>query len=94
MSAHSKLFPVYVWQVPVRIWHWVMALAMVVLCVTGYFIGSPLPSVGGEASNHYLFGYIRFAHFAAAYVFAITFVLRSCGRSSATGSRARSSSCR
>jgi Ni/Fe-hydrogenase 1 B-type cytochrome subunit len=76
MSAHSKLFPVYVWQVPVRIWHWVMALAMVVLCVTGYFIGSPLPSVGGEASDHYLFGYIRFAHFAAAYVFTITFLLR------------------
>jgi Ni/Fe-hydrogenase 1 B-type cytochrome subunit len=77
MSTHdASLFPVYVWQVPVRIWHWLMAVAMVVLAVTGYLIGSPLPSVGGEASSHYLFGYIRFAHFAAAYVFAITFLLR------------------
>lgn len=76
MSAHGKLFPVYVWQVPVRIWHWLMAIAMVVLCVTGYLIGSPLASVGGEASDHYLFGYIRFAHFTAGYIFAITFVLR------------------
>jgi Ni/Fe-hydrogenase 1 B-type cytochrome subunit len=77
MTTHSsKLFPVYVWQVPVRIWHWVMAVAMVVLAVTGYLIGSPLPSVGGEASNHFMFGYIRFAHFAAAYLFTISFLLR------------------
>jgi Ni/Fe-hydrogenase 1 B-type cytochrome subunit len=77
MSTHdSKLFPVYVWEAPVRIWHWVMALAMVVLAVTGYLIGSPMESVGGEASDHFLFGYIRFAHFTAAYVFAIMFVVR------------------
>ena len=76
MSTHGKLFPVYVWQVPVRIWHWVMAVAMTMLCVTGYLIGQPLPSTGGEASNHFLFGYIRFVHFTAAYIFAVTFVLR------------------
>jgi Ni/Fe-hydrogenase 1 B-type cytochrome subunit len=75
-TQHSKLFPVYVWEAPVRIWHWVMAAAMVVLCVTGYFIGTPPPSITGEASEHYMFGYIRFAHFAAAYIFAVTFVLR------------------
>jgi len=69
-------FPAYVWEAPVRIWHWVMALAMVVLWVTGYFIGAPLPSVPGEASENYLMGYIRFAHFAAGYVFAIAFLGR------------------
>lgn len=68
--------PAYVWELPVRIWHWVMAACMVVLAVTGYLIGSPPPSLGGEASNHFLFGYIRFAHFAAGYVFAITFLWR------------------
>ena len=60
-----------------RIWHWVMALAMVVLCVTGYFIGAPLPSVPGEASDSYLMGYMRFAHFAAAYVFTVMLLLRA-----------------
>jgi Ni/Fe-hydrogenase 1 B-type cytochrome subunit len=75
-TQSSKLFPVYVWEVPVRIWHWVMAVCMVVLGITGYLIGSPPPSVGGEASEHFLFGYIRFAHFAAAYLFAVTFALR------------------
>ena len=77
MATHeSTLFPVYVWELPVRIWHWVMAVAMVVLAVTGYLIGSPPPTLGGEASDHYLFGYLRFAHFAAAYVFAVFFALR------------------
>lgn len=75
-SSHGKLFPVYVWEVPVRIWHWAMAIAMVVLCVTGYLIGAPLQSVNGEATLNYQFGFIRFAHFAAGYVFAITFLMR------------------
>jgi len=77
MATHdSRLFPVYVWELPVRIWHWVMAACMVVLGVTGYLIGTPPPTLAGEASEHYLFGYIRFAHFAAAYLFAVMFVLR------------------
>ena len=72
----SVKLPAYVWEAPVRIWHWIMALAIFVLFVTGYLIGSPPPSVSGEASAHFLFGYIRFAHFAAAMVFSVVFVLR------------------
>jgi Ni/Fe-hydrogenase 1 B-type cytochrome subunit len=62
---------VYVYEAPVRLWHWINALSITVLGVTGYFIGSPLPTLPGEASAHFLMGYIRFAHFAAAYIFAI-----------------------
>lgn len=67
---------VYVYEAPVRIWHWINALSITVLCITGYFIGSPLPTMPGEASDHFLMGYIRFAHFAAAYIFAIGFLGR------------------
>jgi len=67
---------VYVYQAPVRLWHWVNALAILVLGLSGYFIGSPLPTMPGEASDHYLMGYIRFAHFAAGYVLAVGFLLR------------------
>jgi len=62
---------VYVYEAPVRLWHWVNALAISVLALTGYFIGSPLPTQPGEASAHFLLGYIRFAHFAAGYVLAV-----------------------
>ncbi|CAG0910797.1 unnamed protein product [Cyprideis torosa] len=67
---------VYVYEAPLRIWHWVNALAITVLCVTGYFIASPLPSVPGEASDWYVMGYIRFAHFAAGYIMAVGFLFR------------------
>ena len=71
-----KRTAVYVYQAPVRIWHWVNALSILVLALTGYLIGSPPPSMPGEASDHYLMGYIRFAHFSAAYVFAVGFLFR------------------
>lgn len=67
---------VYVYETPVRLWHWINALSILVLAVTGYLIGSPLPTMPGEASAHFLMGYIRFAHFAAAFVFAIGFLGR------------------
>jgi len=67
---------VYVYEAPVRLWHWVNALSIVVLAITGYLIASPLPTVPGEANDHFLMGYIRFAHFAAAYIFAIGFLVR------------------
>ena len=68
--------PVYVYDAAIRLWHWVTALCIVVLAVTGYFIGSPLPSVGGEAYESYLFGWIRFAHFAAGMILGVAFLLR------------------
>ena len=67
---------VYVYEVPVRLWHWINALSILVLMVTGYFIGSPLPSLPGEASDNFLMGYIRFAHFTAAYILIIGFLFR------------------
>ena len=67
---------IYVYEAPVRLWHWVNALAIVVLAVTGWLIAHPPPSVPGEAVDNYLFGYIRFAHFAAAWIFAIGFLAR------------------
>ncbi|WP_205254267.1 cytochrome b/b6 domain-containing protein, partial [Escherichia coli] len=42
----------YVFEAPVRIWHWLTVLCMAVLMVTGYFIGKPLPSVSGEATGN------------------------------------------
>ena len=70
--AHgASVKSVYVYEAPVRAWHWINVLAIIVLAVTGYFIGSPLPSQPGEASASFVMGYIRFAHFTAAYLFAV-----------------------
>jgi len=67
---------VYVYEAPLRLWHWVNALAITVLAITGYLIANPFPTMPGEASDHYLMGTIRFAHFSAAYIFAVGFLGR------------------
>ncbi len=65
---------VYVYEAPVRLWHWINAAAILVLCVTGWFIGNPPPTMEiGEATDQFVFGYIRFAHFAAAMIMTIGF---------------------
>ena len=67
---------VYVFEAPVRLWHWAHALSFLVLAVTGYLIANPLPALSGEASDHFLMGNLRMIHFIAAYVFAIGFLVR------------------
>lgn len=73
---HAMMKAVYVYEAPVRLWHWVTVVTMFLLFATGYLIGKPLPSVGGEASDHYVMGYVRLVHFITAYVFTLAFVLR------------------
>lgn len=67
---------VYVYEAPLRLWHWLNALCVVVLCVTGYLIGKPLPSIGGEASDHFVFGYVRLFHFGAGQILMAGLVYR------------------
>ncbi|MEW8506428.1 MAG: Ni/Fe-hydrogenase, b-type cytochrome subunit [Candidatus Thiodiazotropha sp.] len=76
MQTAIKRSAVYVYEAPVRLWHWVNALSITVLAITGYFIANPLPTMPGEASDHFLMGYMRFAHFAAAYIFTVGFIGR------------------
>lgn len=66
----------YVYEAPVRLWHWVTVFSTVILLVTGYLIGQPPHSSTGEAYDWYVMGWIRFAHYVAAYVFSVAFWLR------------------
>jgi Ni/Fe-hydrogenase 1 B-type cytochrome subunit len=72
----GPLEPVYVYEAPVRIWHWVTVLCMMVLAPTGYLIGAPPPAIGGEATNSFLFGWIRTLHFSAAFILIVAFMVR------------------
>ncbi len=60
---------VYVWELAVRFFHWITVGSMIVLIITGFIIADP-PALNMhvEASNAYLFGYIRVIHFTAAYL--------------------------
>jgi Ni/Fe-hydrogenase 1 B-type cytochrome subunit len=67
---------VYVFQGPVRLWHWVHALCILVLCGSGYLIANPLPTMNGEASDSFVMGTIRLVHFTTAYVLTIGYLAR------------------
>lgn len=68
---------VYVWEFPVRLYHWVNAITMTLLIVTGYIIGAPHRIFyAGEAYQLYWFGTVRFIHFLSAYIYVFNFAVR------------------
>lgn len=67
---------VYLWEWPIRAMHWAAAAALVVLVVTGLYIGKPYFVTSGETSAHFLMGRVRFLHFAAAGVLVATAIVR------------------
>jgi len=77
MASTKNFKRVFVWELPVRLFHWLNALSIVVLAITGFIIANP-PAImtSLEASESYWFGTVRFIHFAAAYVFVIVMILR------------------
>ena len=64
----------YVWQWPVRICHWINVLSMIMLSITGFYIGSPFMTA--PDSSMYIMGWMRFLHFAFAYLFTVSVVAR------------------
>jgi Ni/Fe-hydrogenase 1 B-type cytochrome subunit len=75
--SSNDLKGVYVWQLPVRFYHWINALCIVVLATTGYLIGRPIAiTSGAEAYAGYWFGTVRFIHFTTAFIFFFNFVFR------------------
>jgi len=73
-SAYKR---VYVWELPVRFYHWINAICIVILCITGYIIGNPpVISSSREAFQQYWFGTVRFIHFVFAFLFFFNFILR------------------
>lgn len=74
---NTRFKRVYVWEFPVRLYHWVNALCVVMLCLTGYLIGKPLAiTYSSEAYQQYWFGTVRFLHFVTAFVFFFNFLVR------------------
>ncbi len=72
-----RLRRVYVWELPVRFYHWLNAASIIALIITGFYIANPLALVSHqEAAFRYTTGWVRFIHFAAAYIFFFNFLFR------------------
>ena len=66
----------YLWERPLRVMHWLAALSLVVLAVTGLFIGRPYFVPSGDPESAFLMGWMRFVHFLAAAVLVMTAIVR------------------
>lgn len=73
---------IYIFSPALRIWHWINFLTIVVLFVTGLYIGNPFfwGPTGIEATYAYdeglTMGFIRKLHFLAGYVLLGSFIFR------------------
>ena len=78
VSSSPSYKRVYVWEMPVRVFHWINALAIFVLIITGYLIGNPISlEYSNEAYQQYWFGTVRFIHFVTAFVFFFNVLFRT-----------------
>jgi Ni/Fe-hydrogenase 1 B-type cytochrome subunit len=68
------LYEKYVWEVPVRVTHWVNFLAIVTLSATGIYIGTA--KTLAQEPSQFVMGWIRFVHFTAAYAFSVSVLAR------------------
>lgn len=70
----EPLLRVYVWQIPVRLSHWLIFLSLIILSFTGYYIHNPfLTEVDNPA---FTMGWMRFIHEVTAFVFTLSVLSR------------------
>lgn len=68
--------PVYVWEFPIRLFHWLNATAITVLFITGMYIGWPWFITPGEAVQNFTIGKMRYWHGVFAYIFIANMLFR------------------
>jgi Ni/Fe-hydrogenase 1 B-type cytochrome subunit len=73
--AHEEsLVRIYVWEVPVRITHWVLFLCILVLSFTGYYMYDPF--IISRGNSVFLMATMRFVHEVTAFVLISAVLVR------------------
>jgi Ni/Fe-hydrogenase 1 B-type cytochrome subunit len=67
---------IYLWQLPLRLMHWAAALSIVVLVVSGFWIGRPYFMGNAQSTSTFGTQYMRLAHFVAGMVLTATGIVR------------------
>jgi Ni/Fe-hydrogenase 1 B-type cytochrome subunit len=65
---------VYVWQYPIRLFHWGLVVSLAVLSFTGYYIHDPF--IVGQIQHPFLMGWFRFVHETFGMIFIALFLMR------------------
>jgi Ni/Fe-hydrogenase 1 B-type cytochrome subunit len=70
----ERIVPVYVWELPVRLAHWGLVIALVVLTITGSYMHDPYLVAQGERA--WVMGWMRFIHELSGFILIGIFVPR------------------
>jgi Ni/Fe-hydrogenase 1 B-type cytochrome subunit len=70
----GQAIAVYVWQYPLRLFHWGLVISIGVLGFTGYYIHNPF--IIGQTNSRFLMGWFRFVHECFGMLFIALFMLR------------------
>lgn len=74
MATYEKQ---YCWSILLRLFHWMFALSIVMLVVTGFYINGPWTNTMIEGSAGFPMAIMRFMHFVAGYVFSGAVIIRT-----------------
>ena len=70
---------VAVWDWQLRLLHWAAFITILVLCLTGWLIGSGRLAYAGTTQDPYFIGYLRLVHFTAGWLLVSMGILRIAG---------------
>jgi Ni/Fe-hydrogenase 1 B-type cytochrome subunit len=70
----DRIVPVYAWELPVRLAHWGLVIALVVLTITGSYMHDPYLVAHGERA--WVMGWMRFIHELSGFFLIGIFVPR------------------
>lgn len=73
--GRHRLARVYVWEVPVRVAHWLIFFSITALCVTGFYLHRPY--LISRSPSAFTMGYMRFAHILAGYLLLAAVLVRT-----------------
>jgi Ni/Fe-hydrogenase 1 B-type cytochrome subunit len=73
-ESDETLVSLYVWELPVRIAHWVIVLSIAVLSFTGYYLYYPF--IISRGSDGFVMGTMRFIHEIAGFALIAAFIVR------------------
>ncbi|MBZ5524178.1 MAG: Ni/Fe-hydrogenase, b-type cytochrome subunit [Acidobacteriia bacterium] len=77
IRAEHSAFPlmrVYVWQLPVRVVHWIIVFGIAVLSFTGYYMHNPFIVATGK--TQFLMAQMRFLHMVTGFALLAALIVR------------------
>ncbi len=76
LTGHpERVVRVYVWELPVRVTHWIMVITLITLSVSGAYINWPFLVTTGILT--WTMAQMRTIHIISAYIFTCSFMVRT-----------------